>query len=173
MDNLDKKLLYEQIDYFQLQRHDFLNYFQVIKGYIQLNMPEKALDYLDQTITELVPQQLIYKISQKTLIAILLGLFFRLRMKGVNMSIDIPQEMREDEYWQNNWQEEYAEQFYGYTKECLNSLPEEIDHSELLAEVELTALPHGFGCEFRVWRRISFFVKRYIQHKEYFKIRIC
>ncbi|NLO97385.1 MAG: hypothetical protein GX091_04875, partial [Peptococcaceae bacterium] len=55
---------------------------------------------------------------------------------------------------------EYAEQIYGYTKECLNSLPEEIDHSELLAEVELTALPHGFGCEFRVWQEDKLLCKK-------------
>ncbi|NLM22392.1 MAG: histidine kinase [Peptococcaceae bacterium] len=148
--SFEKTLLFKQIDNFQLQRHDFLNYFQVIKGYIQLNMPEKALEYLDQTIAELVPQQLIYKINQKIMIAILLGLFFDLRLKGIEMAIEIPQEMREEEYWQTGWKEEYAERFYGYTKECLALIPEEIDPGALLVEIRLLTAPQGFGCEFRL-----------------------
>jgi hypothetical protein len=151
--SLEKTLLFEQLDNFQLQRHDFLNYFQVIKGYIQLNMPDKALEYLDETTAGLAQQQLIHKISQKTLIAILLSLFFRLRLKGVEMKIKIPQEMREQKYWQERWREEYAEQFYGYTKDCANSLPEDIDPTGLLAEVELLADLQGFGCGFRLYHQ--------------------
>jgi hypothetical protein len=160
MFTFEKTLLYKQIDNFQLQRHDFLNYFQVIKGYIQLNMPEKALDYLDQTIAELVPQQLIYKVNQKVMIAILLGLFFDLRLKGVEMAIEIPQEMREEEYWQTRWQEEYAEQFYGYTKECLDSIPEDIDPGALLVEFQLLTAPQGFGCEFRLFKESELLAKK-------------
>ena len=150
MSSLDKTLLFEQLDNFQLQRHDFLNYFQVIKGYIQLGMPEKALEYLDETMSGLTQQQLIYKVNQKTVIAILLGLFFRLRLKGVEMAIYFPEEMKKEKFWQERWQEEYAEPFYGYTKECSDSLPEEIDPEDLLAEVHLLSTFQGFSCEFRL-----------------------
>jgi len=153
MFTIDKVLLFEQLDNYQLQRHDFLNYFQVIKGYLQLGMPEKALEYLDETVAGLFQQQQIYKIGQKTLISILLGLFFRLRIKGIEMVLIFPTEMKEEEFWSERWQEEYAEQFYGYTKDCSSSIPQEMDPENLSAEVELLTVAQGFGCEFRLLNR--------------------
>ena len=40
----------------RLQRHDFLNHLQVIHGYLQLNKPEKATDYLMRAIDEIRAQ---------------------------------------------------------------------------------------------------------------------
>jgi len=150
--NFDKDLLYEQVDNFQLQRHDFLNYFQVIKGYLQLNMPEKALEYIDETIVSLSFQQEIYKINQKTLMSILLGMYFGLRISGVNMEFRIPSEMKNEEYWHDRWKEEYAEQFYGYTKDCTGSVPRDTDPEQLFAEIQILTDDHGFGCDFRLLR---------------------
>lgn len=38
----------EILDLISVQRHDFLNHLQVISGLLQLNKPEKALDYIKQ-----------------------------------------------------------------------------------------------------------------------------
>ena len=35
------------------QRHDYANHLQVIKGYLEINMPEKALEYLNGASREL------------------------------------------------------------------------------------------------------------------------
>jgi hypothetical protein len=150
MFNLDKILLAEQLANFQIQRHDFLNSFQVIRGYLQMNMPERALEYLDEIIVELLPQQEIYKLGQKTLLAILLSWYFSLRLRGVEMAVDFPPEMKAEEFWQGRWQEEYAGEFYGYTKECAASIPANEDPEDLLARISLEAFPDGFQCKFRV-----------------------
>lgn len=150
MSDFDKQLLFDQLDNYQIQRHDFLNNFQVIRGYLQLNMPDKALEYIDEELVSLLPQQQIYKISQRSILAILLGLFFRLRLKGVEMVITFPPEMKKEEFWQEIWQEEYAQQFYGYTKECSEHIPEGIDPEDLLVEIKLDFAPNGFACEFRL-----------------------
>ncbi len=111
MSSFDKTLLHEQLECYQIQRHDFLNNFQVIRGYLQLNMPEKALEYIDEAIVELLPQQEIYKVGQKTLLAILLGWFFGLRLKGVEMIFRFSPEMKSESFWEKRWKEEYAQDF--------------------------------------------------------------
>jgi hypothetical protein len=153
MSSLDKKLLNEQLENYQIQRHDFLNDFQVIRGYLQLNMPDKALEYIDEALLELLPQQEVYKIGQKTMQAIFLSLFFGLRLLGVKMVLRLSPEMKEREFWLEGWQEEYAQQFYGYTKECLSLVAEaEEGHlDEMLAEIHLNSLPDGFVCEFKLY----------------------
>lgn len=159
MSGLEKTLLYEQLENFQIQRHDFLNNFQVIRGYLQLNMPEKALEYIDEAIVGLWPQQEIFKIGQKSMLAILLGWFFRLRLQGVEMAILIPPEMKEEEYWLERWREEYARQFYGYTKECSSIIPQEDAPEDLLAEIGLNSAPGGFACEFKLLKQGDIYIQ--------------
>ncbi|NLI92406.1 MAG: histidine kinase [Peptococcaceae bacterium] len=148
MSQLDKTLLFEQLETYQIQRHDFLNNFQVIRGYLQLNMPDRALAYIDEAIAGLLPQQEIYKVGQKSLLAILMGLYIGVRLKGVEMMVSFPPEMKKEEFWLERWQEEYALQFYGYTKECISLIPEDRNPEDLFAEIHLTALTDGFACEF-------------------------
>lgn len=148
MSSLNQKLLFEQLENFQVQRHDFLNNFQVIRGYLQLNMPEKAMGYIDEVLDSLHCQQEVYKVGQKTLRAILLSWYFDLRMKGVSMEIAFPSEMKLDEFWEKHWQEEYALQLYGYTKECSSLIPLDQDPDKLLAEIEFHRHGEGFQCMF-------------------------
>lgn len=160
MSSFEKTLLYEQLENYQLQRHDFLNNFQVIRGYLQLNMPDKALAYIDETIAGLAPQQEIYKVGNKDLLAILLGWFFGLRLKGVEMAVIFPPQMKQDAFWQERWQEEYALQFYGYTKECVELIPEDENPEDLKAEIFLTAVSDGFNCVFRILKQGETFLAR-------------
>jgi hypothetical protein len=159
MSSLDRKLLNEQLDNYQIQRHDFLNNFQVIRGYLQLNMPDKAVEYIDETLLELLPQQEVYKIGQKTMQAILLSMFFGLRLLGVKMVLSFSPEMKEGEFWLERWREEYAQQFYGYTKECLSLVAEEGHSDEMLAEIHLNSLSDGFACEFKLYNQGEIYLR--------------
>ncbi|RNC29930.1 MAG: hypothetical protein AWM53_00150 [Candidatus Dichloromethanomonas elyunquensis] len=150
MSQLDKTLLFEQLENFQIQRHDFLNNFQVIRGYLQLNMPQKALSYIDETVEGLSLQQEIYTIGEKNIVAVLMGWHFGLRLKGVEMAIDFPLEMKSEEFWRERLGEDNAFLFYGYTKECLDLIPEDEDPGNLWVRIRLFPLPRGFGSEFKL-----------------------
>lgn len=153
MSGFDKELMIRQLDNYQIQRHDFLNYFQVIRGYLQLNMPEKALVYLDEAIIGLRPQQEIQKIGQKTLLVILLSWYLDLKLCALETEIAFPPEMNEEEYWLCRWREEYAVEFYRYTKDCLNSIPKEKDPEDIMIKIELLSASNGFSCEFRLFKQ--------------------
>jgi len=144
MPGLDRELLYRQLENYQIQRHDFLNNFQVIRGYLQLEMPQKAMDYIDEVMEGLYYQQMVSKLYNKTMQAILMCLFFDLRLKGVSMELSFPPEMQEDEFWEKHWQEEYAQQFYGYTNECTSLIPFDEDPDNLLVKIELHTYDASF-----------------------------
>jgi len=66
-------------------------------------------------------------------------------------------EMKSEEFWKEHWQEEYALQFYGYTKDCLDLIPTDEDPDDFTAEVELKIIPQGFKCEFKVLKQGELF----------------
>lgn len=54
---LDPKLDHNQLfNLIRIQKHDFLNHLQVISGMLQLNRPDKALNYVRE-VSELLDQQ--------------------------------------------------------------------------------------------------------------------
>lgn len=160
LDDLDKILLEEQLEYFQIQRHDFLNNIQVIRGYLQLDMPERIIEYIEEILAGLVPQQEIARIGQKTVVAILLGWFFQLRLKGVEMVFSFTPEVKGQEFWLERWQEEYAQQFYGYTRDCLKMIPKDENPDDFQADIYLHAVPGGFGCEFKLLKQEELFQQK-------------
>lgn len=151
MADFDKEMLYGQLTNFQIQRHDFLNYFQVIKGYLQLKMPDKALSYIDDVLDEIRPQQDIYRIGHKTLLSILLGWYFMMRLKGIKYKLEFPPEMLNEEFWENHWQEEYAQSFSGYTKECAD-MSVMLDPERYCGVIRLGTLQGGFTCDFGLYK---------------------
>lgn len=46
VENLSEDLLKKMLEVHRMQRHDFMNYLQIIYGYLQLGNPEKAKEYL-------------------------------------------------------------------------------------------------------------------------------
>ncbi|HWQ42387.1 MAG TPA: Spo0B domain-containing protein [Desulfosporosinus sp.] len=50
MSEVEHVLLSELLQWYSLQRHDFLNHWQVIMGNLQLNQSEKALAYMRETV---------------------------------------------------------------------------------------------------------------------------
>jgi len=42
------------------QRHDYANHTQVIKGYLELGMPERAMEYVDSVVKELAQESHLF-----------------------------------------------------------------------------------------------------------------
>lgn len=145
-------LLSEMLQWYRLQRHDFFNHWQVIMGNLQLNRPEKALAYMREMLTGPQEEQKISHIYQVELAAVLLGFVVRLRQEGIKAALEFPGDMIQKHFWQDHWQEEYAEALYGYTRECLAevSLLKESEPVYLDAELYLYEEPEGFSCQFIV-----------------------
>lgn len=123
-ENLEHILLKEQLEYYRLQRHDFLNHGQVIMGYLQLGKVEKALDYMHEVIDDLGAEQMAGQIAQDTVSAIILGFILNLRKEKIPVEFYLDEQMKRDDFWKEFWREEYGQALYGYTKECIKILSE-------------------------------------------------
>ena len=148
MAEMERVLLSEMLQWYRLQRHDFLNHWQVIMGNLQLNHPEKALVYMREMLAGPQEEQKISQISQPGLAAVLLGFMIYLRQEGVKATLDFPEEMKQKEFWQDHWREEYTEALYGYTREWLDVSSRARKSESLEAEVYLYDEPGGFACQF-------------------------
>lgn len=120
-------------------------------GYLQLNNPDKALEYMRKALQGIQNEQKIGQISHDVLGVILLGWINRLRRQEINITVNYPETMKEQSYWQDSWFDEYTEAFYGYTMECMESI--EVENSGLWKEccAEII-LEEQFSCCFRFLR---------------------
>lgn len=90
MSALDDKILVDYlINAHRVQRHDFLNYFQVISGYLQLGKPERAQEFMSNTSAKLVELGKISRLNYPALIAVILNTLGQLGLdsEGVNVKI--------------------------------------------------------------------------------------
>ena len=147
MSEIEQRLLSEMLQWYRLQRHDYLNHWQVIMGYLQIGRPEQALKYMRDTVAGSQEEQKIGHLAEPSLAAILLGLQIRLSQSGITVTIDFPEEMKQKEFWQDHWQEEYVKRLYGYTIECLEAVTRFPMSNDLLAEVYLFIEPGGLACQ--------------------------
>lgn len=147
MAEIETILLSKLLQWYRLQRHDFMNHWQVIQGYLQLQQPEKALAYMKKMLTVQVQEQKIAQIPEPALAAILLTLIIELRQREIPATLDFPEEMKKIDYWQDHWQKEYAAGLYGYTKECLEATLKAKQLSGITAEVYLFDEPGGLACQ--------------------------
>lgn len=153
MSDLEQALLREQLQWYRLQRHDFLNHWQVIMGYLQLNQGEKALTYMQDALTGLEEEQKIAHILEPQLAAILLSFLIGLRLEGVAVTLDFPDEMKGELYWETHWRKEYAEAFYGYTRTWLEKASlyvglQQKTLNALMGEIYLFSEPGGLAGQF-------------------------
>ena len=147
--SFERLLLQEQLDYYRLQRHDFLNHWQVIMGYLQLGKADKALSYMREGINGLEAEQKIGQIPQETVAAILLSLVISLRKEAIWVEVELNDSMKEANFWKEFWQEEYGQALYGYTRECLTHLFERlrgVEHPIVLMKFQETGF---FSCNLR------------------------
>jgi hypothetical protein len=148
MSEVEKSLLSEMLQWYRLQRHDYLNHWQVIMGNLQLNRPEEALQYMREKVAGSQEEQKIGHLAEPYLAAILLGLLIRLSQEGITVTIDFPEEMKQQEFWQDHWQEEYVERLYGYTTECMKASARFPMSKDLQAEVYLFTEQGGLAGQF-------------------------
>lgn len=140
-ENLERILLKEQLGYYRLQRHDFLNHGQVIMGYLQLGKNEKALEYMRTAIRGLEAEQSAGQIPQETAGAIILGFIISLQKEGIPVEFYLEKQMKTELYWKEFWQEEYGQALYGYTNECIRILYEKYrgidgEHPDVYLDLE-------------------------------------
>ncbi|AFM43093.1 hypothetical protein Desaci_4236 [Desulfosporosinus acidiphilus SJ4] len=147
MSELEHNLLEEVLQWYRLQRHDFFNHWQVVMGNIQLQQPEKALEYIRDLIKP-QEEQKIGLIPAPVLAAILLGWAIRLRLLNIRTSVNYPDDMRLEDFWQDHWQKEYGESLFGYTRECLEAAEQFNGLPDMNAEVYLFEERKGFSCQF-------------------------
>ncbi|AET70458.1 hypothetical protein Desor_5065 [Desulfosporosinus orientis DSM 765] len=147
MSEVERVLLSELLQWYRLQRHDYMNHWQVIMGNLQLQRSEEALKYMRETASRSLEEQKIGQIPEPCLAAIMLGLIIRLNQKGIMVSIDFPEEMKQKEFWMDHWREEYVAGLYGYTKECLEAAEKWGELDNLSAEIYLFDEPAGLACQ--------------------------
>lgn len=123
--SLEKTLLSEQLAHYRLQRHDFLNQWQVVMGYLQLDKGEQALSYMREGFKGFAVEQKIGQIPQEIVAASFLGFVITLGQENIPLNIKYAEPLSRKEFWQEFWQEEYGDVLYGYTKECLASISEQ------------------------------------------------
>lgn len=121
-ESLDHILLREQLEYYRLQRHDFLNHAQVIMGYLQLGKADKALEYMHEMIDGFDAEQTAGQIPQENVGAIILGFILALRKEQFPVEFYLDEQMKTTQFWKEFWREEYGQALYGYTKECIRNL---------------------------------------------------
>lgn len=119
MPQVDKLLIGELLEAYRLQRHDFLNHWQVVTGYLQLNHAEKALQYIRTMLPEFEAEQLAGLIPEKSASACILTLIVKLHKEGIPLELKLAKEWNKEEFWSKYWREEYLQALYGYTSECL------------------------------------------------------
>ncbi|MDQ7096321.1 Spo0B domain-containing protein [Desulfosporosinus sp. PR] len=147
MSDLEHNLLADMLQWYRLQRHDFLNHWQVVMGNLQLQQPEKAFAYMRELIRP-HEEQKISQIPVPVLSALLLGWVIRLGQMDVVTTLDYPEEMKLEDFWRDHWRGEYGEGLSGYTRECLKLSEGYKGFSDLSSEVYLFDEPEGFSCQF-------------------------
>lgn len=78
----------EMIRIYRQQRHDFLNYIQIILGYLQIDQKDRAIDYIHKIIDEINEERSIFLLNTQSIIR-LLKLKYELKRRGINLSIKI------------------------------------------------------------------------------------
>ena len=148
--SLEMTLLTEQLYHYRLQRHDFLNHWQVVMGYLQLGKEEQALSYMRKGLKRFKAEQQIGQIPQEIVVASFLGLIIALGQQGIPLEVQCADSLKSVEYWEEFWQEEYGEAIYGYTKECLDATLEKCRGLEE-PSVEITLNKGNDFCSITLW----------------------
>ncbi|MGF7186179.1 hypothetical protein GGQ84_002272 [Desulfitispora alkaliphila] len=98
------KLELEDIVYLmRVQKHDILNYLQVISGFIQLRKVDEAERYLKQAMTEVQDNGQVLKVQNPYIVITLLHFQEQFNKKGFKLNIEVDsQEIEEVDYKEEN-----------------------------------------------------------------------
>lgn len=67
------------------QRHDYANHLQVIKGYLELELPERALEYVDAAARELAEESRLFNSAPPAVTIPLYELQLWARDRGISL----------------------------------------------------------------------------------------
>lgn len=67
------------------QRHDYANHIQVIKGYMELGMPERALEYVDSVVQELARESYLFHATPPEIAVKLYEMLLWARDRGIRL----------------------------------------------------------------------------------------
>lgn len=102
------------------QKHDFLNYLQVISGFIQLGKKDEALKYLRESIVEINRDGVVTKLRDSQLAFQLLLLSQRAKANGVEWEISVSQEVQQAQFTQ-----QVAQSIYRSLDEAISTLSDQ------------------------------------------------
>jgi hypothetical protein len=75
------------IHFLRIQQHDFMNHMQVIHGYLQLNKPQRAMEYIEDIITQKQNLSAIYKLADPEMAACLISGITKAAFHQVNLQL--------------------------------------------------------------------------------------
>jgi len=77
------------VNIFREQRHDFLNHFQVLLGYLQLNKPDRAAQYIKQITGEMQELSPVTKLENPYLVTALLLVLQKSKNVGIQLTFHV------------------------------------------------------------------------------------
>ncbi len=93
--SVEENYLTRLMQLYRVQRHDFLNHFQVAMGYLQLGKSQQALDYLRQAAAEAISTAPLSRARPPELAVELMGLASACFTYGIgfyaNLTEDLPE----------------------------------------------------------------------------------
>ncbi|HWJ03628.1 MAG TPA: Spo0B domain-containing protein [Verrucomicrobiae bacterium] len=95
MENWQEKNLAQLLHLYRVQRHDFLNHFQVAMGYMQLGKTERALEYLKQAAAEAQATAPLARVKPGELAVGLLDFQHACFMGGIDFVSNCPEDLAE------------------------------------------------------------------------------
>lgn len=94
------------LELYRIQRHDFLNHFQVAMGYLQMGKDKAALDYLRQAATEMMEAATLSRVEPAELAVELMCLARDCFNSGIELHFALPAQLPVV-----NWREEFKAKF--------------------------------------------------------------
>jgi hypothetical protein len=144
------ELFSRQADIFRLRRHDFLNQLQLMRAYLQMNKPAKALACIDDAIASLGAEQEISRLADRVMQGIMFHWYYDLIEAGVETQILTPAVFQEEEFWRAK-PPGYTTAFYEFTRRVSRSLPV-APPATLDADIRFEPVGADFSCCFRLYR---------------------
>lgn len=131
------------IEQMRLQRHDFMNYLQVIYGYIQIKKPNEAIDYIKNINKYMITISKIYNLECDAL-----GMFFQEFIdKCFKVYIEIELELKIEYISSEDFSKDIEKKkklFDFITEKILNEISSMENHSKKLY-INFSGLPEDFN----------------------------
>lgn len=103
MENKELKYAVEQM---RLERHDFMNYIQVVLGYIQINRPKNAIEYISKINAKMINLSKIYNLECPCFAILMQDFISQCNKINIDVDFDTELEYISSEIFSKNIEEE-------------------------------------------------------------------